>query len=333
MNRKNRRGTLEFGMSFLDIICCGFGAILLLLLIIKIVEPQRLAEMSRNLEAQVIEREMAVLDANRELRDLNIRIQDIQLAIDARRQAIAKIRTSLNDELALLDLYQKQMQDIDGRIMDLRLAREALVQEINRLITESRQYEQHLVTGIPADSEFIIFIIDTSGSMFNHSWNMVQDQIQTILNIYPKVRGIQVLNDMGEYMFENYRGRWIPDTPNRRKAIRAYLKNWNAFSNSSPVEGIQRAIRDFRDPEKNISIYVFGDEFTGRSIERVIETISLINRPNASGTGKIRIHAVGFPVQYGWQNRVHVTGVRFATLMRELTHKNDGTFVGLAKFY
>ena len=35
MNKKNRRNTDIFSLAFLDIIACGFGAIVLLLLIVK----------------------------------------------------------------------------------------------------------------------------------------------------------------------------------------------------------------------------------------------------------------------------------------------------------
>ena len=52
------------------------------------------------------------------------------------------------------------------------------------------------------------------------------------------------MNDMGRYMFETYSGRWIPDTPSRRRAV-VDLKGWNSFSNSSPVEGIVAAVRGF----------------------------------------------------------------------------------------
>ena len=61
------------------------------------------------------------------------------------------------------------------------------------------------------------------------------------------------------------------------------LRNWNVFSNSSPVEGITQAIQTFQDPAKKISIYVFGDEFTGASIAKVIETVDRINRKDADG--------------------------------------------------
>jgi hypothetical protein len=39
-----RRPAPEISLSFLDVICCGFGAVILLLMITKTVEPQVLEE-------------------------------------------------------------------------------------------------------------------------------------------------------------------------------------------------------------------------------------------------------------------------------------------------
>jgi hypothetical protein len=39
-----------------------------------------------------------------------------------------------------------------------------------------------------------------------------------------------------------------------------------------------RTIRTFSAPDKKISIYVFGDEFTGKSIDEVVNTVDRLNR-------------------------------------------------------
>ncbi|MFU8764229.1 MAG: VWA domain-containing protein, partial [Haliea sp.] len=165
--------------------------------------------------------------------------------------------------------------------------------------------------------------------MFYYAWERVLRELESVLSIYPEVKGIQVMNDMGDYMFSRYRGQWIPDSPARRSAIIQNLRNWNVFSNSSPVEGITQAIRTFYDGQKRISIYVFGDDFTGGSISQVLSVVDRLNR-DSGDQRLIRIHAVGFPVLYAQatpaqQNTAH----RFAALMRELTYRNGGTFVGL----
>ena len=108
----------------------------------------------------------------------------------------------------------------------------------------ARPQEGHKRTEILSQGVDIILAIDTSGSMFRYAWPKVIEQFVETLTVYPKLKGIQIMNDMGAYMFSSYRGQWIPDTPGRRQAIIDRLRTWNAFSNSSPVEGIMSAAAD-----------------------------------------------------------------------------------------
>jgi hypothetical protein len=165
--------------------------------------------------------------------------------------------------------------------------------------------------------------------MQRNAWGLVQKKLQETLQVYPKVKGIQIMNDMGIYMFSQYAGRWIPDTPARRRAIISNLSTWRSFSNSSPVEGITAAINTFYSGDKRISLYVFGDEFSGNAIQPVIDKVNRINKRTKDGTRRVRIHAVGFPVMLEDRIGRGNTGERFATLMRILCQKNGGTFVGL----
>ena len=96
------------------------------------------------------------------------------------------------------------------------------------------------------------------GSDGNGGWenNFLPEQFDTLkqivetLLVYPSVKGVQILNDMGSYMFLDYQDRWIPDTPELRRKIIKNLTNWNEFSNSSPAEGITTAIEAFYEPNK-----------------------------------------------------------------------------------
>ena len=110
------------------------------------------------------------------------------------------------------------------------------------------------------------------------------------------------------------------------------MRRWQPFSNSSPVEGINAAIRTYYNKNKKISLYVLGDEFTGASITQVIDEVDRINRADDEGRRRVRIHAIGFPVQFDPRNPDMTTGRRFSTLMRELCRRNDGTFVGLSAY-
>jgi hypothetical protein len=165
--------------------------------------------------------------------------------------------------------------------------------------------------------------------MQSAAWGQAVQKVSETLAIYPNVKGIQVMNDMGDYMFPAFAHQWIEDSPSRRSNIVNTLRNWAPFSNSSPVEGIEEAVSAFYDPNKRISVYVFGDDYTGNSIEEVVEAVDRINLADESGRRRVRIHAVGFPV---FLDRPNARTFRFAALMRELAYRNDGTFVGLTQY-
>ena len=332
MARKKRRGPEEFSLSFLDVICCGFGAVILLLMITKTVEPQIIEASTVNLEGKVAAMQDLVFEIRGETRVLNRDLNAKHEQLSEYEERIAILRGQLASMKSRHDNILVQTNSNDVVTEQLAIARQALSEEQKRLLGDQYKSKNNLIGGIPVDSEYIIFVIDTSGSMFSYSWQRMMDELEATLSIYPKVKGIQIMNDMGKYMFSRYRGKWIPDTPSRRKVMMDNLRNWNVFSNSSPVEGITQAIRTFYDPSKKISVYVFGDEFTGQSIAEVVDTVDRINRENSNGERLVRIHAVGFPVQFIRAPHLQTTGIRFATLMRELTYRNGGTFVGLNDF-
>jgi hypothetical protein len=153
----------------------------------------------------------------------------------------------------------------------------------------------------------------------------MMEKLEETLNIYPQLKGFQVMSDEGAYMFPGYRGKWITDTPEQRRLVMDRIRNWAPFSNSSPIEGIDEAIRTYRASDKKISLYVFGDEFTGSSIDAVVKGVDLLNR-EVNGERRVRIHAFGFPVR---PDAPQFTSIRFATLMRIICQRNGGTFLGL----
>lgn len=328
MSRRTRRGVEEFGMSFLDVICCGFGAVILLLMITKTVAPQRLEDSQRDLDATIAAREQALYEIRGQIREVTRQLEDASGQLDLRLTQLAALERELSRILGAFATTSEVREESLTATQQLAAARQTLTDEMQRLLGADFRRDTGLVGGIEVDSEYIIFVIDTSGSMFNVAWPVVLRKVDETLAIYPRVKGIQVMSDEGEFMFSQFRDQWIPDTPARRKAISERLRSWNAFSNSSPVEGIEAAIRIFHDPNKQVSIYVFGDDFTGDTIASVIAEVDRLNAADASGRRRMRIHAVGFPV---YLDRPSERVYRFAALMRELAYRNNGTFVGLSE--
>lgn len=330
---RNRREIEGISLSFLDVISCGFGAIILLLVLTKVFEPVVIEDTISNLEGYLAALQEELFDLRGEAKDINrkmIRKEDQQS-----EEIVRLLR--LNAELSALKSKHEKTLDktkvstlVEGKLAE---AKQSLTDEMAKLLADYRRTaDEDKIGGIPVDSEYIIFIIDTSGSMYNYAWPLVLQKVAETLAVYPRLKGIQVMNDMGNYMFTQYAGAWIPDTDARRRAIIDRLRSWNVFSNSSPVEGITKAISTYYKPGRKISLYVFGDEFTGRSIQRVVDVIDRINRTDSKGNRLVRIHGVGFPVQFANPPRYQETGIKFSILMRTLCEKNGGTFVGLNDF-
>jgi hypothetical protein len=332
VSRRRKSGGFEvMSLSFLDVVCCGFGAIILLLVLTKIGEPRALEAIRTELEGLVARLQLELYEIRGETnvleRDLKTKVEQLS----DERKLIARLRgdlSAIQGEFAATKELSEVNDIVEGRLL---AAQQELTEEMKRLQGRSfrRPKEDATVGGVPVDSEYIIFIIDTSGSMHNYAWPLVQKKMEEVLDVYPKVKGLQVMNDMGQYMFSNYAGKWIPDTPARRRIILERLRGWAPFSNSSPVEGIEAAIRTYSSRDRKVSLYVFGDEFTGDSMDTVVKTVDRINKKDSDGNRLVRIHAIGFPVMFSRTGFEENTGVRFATLMRILCRENGGAFVGL----
>ena len=331
---KRSRETESFTVSFLDVASCGFGAMIILLMLAKPSLPAPIENAESDPTAVVAELQEQLFEIRGETRVVNNDLNARQEQLSSIKERVARLRRDLSDVQGEFQSSQQLSQESTDEIGKLSLAQQSLTEEMQRLAASSRAPENNAIGGVPVDSEYIIFVIDTSGSMFNNpSLGKMLGVIEDTLDVYPDVKGIQIMNDMGDYMFDSFRGQWIPDTPSRRRQILSTLRNWNPFSNSSPVEGVTRAINTFYAPDKKISIYVLGDDFQpGGSIRDVLRTIDRINVEDADGNRLVRIHGIGFPTIFAGPARFRQSVYRYSTLMREMTQRNGGTFVGLNDF-
>ena len=327
-----RRADESISIAFLDVITCGIGAIILLLMISKPpppVAPQPVDD-PQVAEIATLQRQLFMLQDERAARAAELAASTPQLA------ALHSETKRLHDLLLATQLRARSADQAVARdaaeLGKLKIAQQSLSEEMRRLRAARKQAKAALVGGIPIDSEYLVFVIDTSGSMANHAWDRLRQQITETLMVYPRLKGLQVLNDNGTYMFPEHAGQWLTDSPAQRAAIIEQLKTWSVFSPSNPKQGIYTAISDFYRADRKISLYVFGDEFADNNISAVVNYVASINPRDAQGRPRVRIHAVGFPTRFGSGPLFQETGVKFAALMRELTRRNGGTFVGLNSY-
>jgi hypothetical protein len=321
MTRKHRE-TETFSLSFLDAITCAFGAVILLLVLTKIYEPQTIERSKENLagliaalQAQLFELRGETVVMNRDLVAVEEQLSESKEKVARLGGDVSKIRGQFSATSESARIEDEERGDLEG-------ARQKLLADMPEDFAPERS--ESIIGGIPVDSQYIIFVIDRSGSM-QAIWPTVLRKVNEVLNAYPDIKGIQVFSDNGDYLFSSFAGKWIADSMNTRKLIRQKLGNWQGFSPSNPARGIQKAISTFYDPEKRISIYVFGDDVSQGGIEGIVSFVERVNKADEFGNRLVRIHALAFIS--GLAGRPE----QFSNLMRVLADRNGGTFVALTQ--
>jgi len=325
-----RRTTQVFSLAFLDCICCGFGAIILIFVLSLAQQDRTQQETIESLRRILAAQLAALMKLNASKEDLektNARVAT--LAVDARLR---------NDSMhALLDELQAQLQHE-------KKGQEALLVDLDELKKEiaARQKKPDIVLpnvkpapiGVPAGSNYICFVVDTSGSMRDPNtgqlWSIAFRKFEDVLDSYPTVEGVQILDGDGRFILGK-EGQWLPDSPEVRDAIKRELRRYDIFSQSNPTNGILRALRVLPDPRNEkmkMGVYLFGDEFTGTA-DPVIRQIDQLNPADANGDRKVVINAVLFPTTIRYEFSMGNTGLKLANLMREVCYQNGGAMIAL----
>ena len=323
-----RREFEVFTLSFLDCICCGFGAIILLLVLTDVGKPIVIEKSEKNLNGQIDALQRQLFELRGETDVLNRELQGRMAVLNTEQARLASLSGDLSKIRGEFKASQADASVANTFETALVESYQTLTAEMQRLLkNQPRRIDMvQAVGGIPVDSEWIIFCIDTSGSMQADNWENAQNVMKEILDIYPRVKGIQVLDDEGKPMFPSTKGQWLQDTPVQRAKILSTMVNWKPYSNSSPVEGIGAAVQNWWAADKKISIYVIGDDFTGSSVEAALSAVRKYNPVDRMGRHRVRIHAIGMPA--GASSPPFINQ-RFSVLMRAMCDDNEGTFVGL----
>ena len=312
-------------LSFLDVIACAFGAIVLLVLILPVGDqgvPATVSNMARTL-GQLLFNVEAVEE---QISTIQHQIDENQGIVDRLSTEVASQNQNVQLLLSTVQSTINETREIEGRTEIVTQAT-TVINEATGEIEEEKAVATDLA-GIPVDADHVAFVIDNSGSMKMIS-SRVSAVIADILDIYPELKGIQILNDQGHYMERS--GRWIPDTKATRLRLRNRFSSFNAFSSSNPAPGIRTAISDLYKDGIDMAVFVLGDDYASSNIASFTDDIDRLLELRKSHGGTIRIHAVGFPNlnELGLGQFTVMSPLNYVVVMQELTRRYDGVFVGL----
>jgi hypothetical protein len=326
---RKRRETEVFNLSFMDCICCGFGAIILLFILTIGPIKKALDNYKNGVSANQtsLEKSLSIAEI------LNKNKQDELNEILQQIDQISSQNPILNERKSQLQALEKQIA-ITQQISEQQASELTALKEEAQLIASARSApESTSPVGVSTDANHIVFIIDTSGSMREIRGGMspvVLNQIEVILNAYPEVQGIQILDTNGSYIVTGSEKKWMKDTKNNRMKILRSLYEYPIASVSDPTPGLISFFKDFqpqKSTDKKIGVYIFGDEFP----QTTAGTLSKINQLNprdpATQKRPVTISGVGFPFRLQEPPRANQTGYKFASLMRQLTYEHGGAFM------
>jgi hypothetical protein len=330
-----RRAPQTFSLSFLDCICCGFGAIILIFVLTVGSREKEKIENLINLR-RVLASQLALLA------QLNSSQDDLERSQRRIAVLVTEARKTNSDVQAMIDDLERQLQNE-------KAGQKALIVDLDELKKEiaarQKKQEEPLLphvqptpVGLPTDNNYIAIIVDTSGSMRdpNHGglWPIVIRKIEEVLDAYPALMGLQLLDGDGRYILGR-RGTgtdaWLPDSPELREQIKRTMRRYNQDSVSNPVPGILSAMRflyDRENPDMKMAVFVFGDEFI-EVADPVIRRLEDLNPPDEEGNRPIVINAIGFPTTIRYTFSMGNTGIKYANLMRTVCYLHGGAFIAL----
>ncbi len=93
---RRRRSVEVFSLSFLDCICCGFGAIILLLVLTEVGRPVVLEKSRRNLDGQVRALTDKLYAIQGETTELTRELEGSRATLEQERQKLARLAGDLS---------------------------------------------------------------------------------------------------------------------------------------------------------------------------------------------------------------------------------------------
>lgn len=326
-----RRPVVLFSLSFLDCICCGFGAIILLFVLTIGSQTENIRDTREKL-LKVIQQQLAQLAQFRSSKEELLRTMSS--------------RGSIVDETKKLETLKGLIADLERQVQNQKAGKESLIVDLEQIKAELAVMQKKpevvlkdvkpLPVGLPVGSNYLAFVVDTSGSMRDPNsgqiWSIVIRKIEEVLDVYPTVEGIQVLDADGRFIFGERSGaQWLTDSPEVREGIKRTMRRYDIYSESNPVPGIFRSLRTLYDPKNEkmkMGIYIFGDEFNGTA-DAVIRRLDELNPADENGNRKVVINAVAFPTTIRFDFSMGNTGLKMANLMREVCFQHGGAFIAL----
>jgi hypothetical protein len=168
-----------FSLSFLDVMSCGFGAVVLIFLIINHASERDTVVINDDLLAEIRMLDYQVQNGERDLVELIEQLEDTRRKVDREQQRLISTQTSLErqrKDLAQVEsLSRAQVESLEALKSDIE-SREQEVEQLQaledaqdgtRIVRIEGEGNRQYLTGLRVGGEHIVIALDASASMLD----------------------------------------------------------------------------------------------------------------------------------------------------------------------
>lgn len=179
ITRRRRRSTEVFGLSFLDCISCGFGAAVLLFMLVDHARIDRDKTANAELIAKVDAQDSELLDAQQDLlaqraalsRDLTAtqtaerEAERLRALIESLRSALPQGEDAASSREARIQKMQDELLALETRVQAMRAASQDASANATRTVVGEGQ--RQYLTGLKVGGRRVLVLVDASASMLD----------------------------------------------------------------------------------------------------------------------------------------------------------------------
>lgn len=291
MSRKRSRAMDPISMSFLDVISCGFGAVILLFMMLKhststlppAISPDLVAEIDL-LDEEILQGKDGLVRVRNTLSDVDLQMvqaqglaRSIQEQIDDFLEELAQMENSTLAEEDAVEALKADIASLEEELQRLRDAEEQVMgNNIREFVGDgNRQY----LTGLILGGSRILILVDISGSMLDNTivniirrrnmpiadrlaspkWTQVRqtvDWLTTQLPV-PSQYQIYVFNNQARALLPGTEGTWLEVADDQQLTSAVNLLNETVPSEGTNLENLFTTVK-LMDPQPD-NIFLITD--------------------------------------------------------------------------
>ena len=258
MARKKREFT-TFNLSFLDIMSCGFGAVILVFLIIDHSMEVQSKELNRDLLSEVNLLEEDIADGEEGLVKLRNVLSEVDMQMVEARGRASRITEQIDEYEALIESLRRDGYTDDDAIEQLKAEVQSLEEEVKKLRQAAEENagrnarsfigegNRQYLTGLNLGGRNIVILLDVSSSM-------LADRLVNIIrlrNMGPDVqrkadkwtRALNTVDWLTAQLPVNSEYQVITFNTRARAALSDTDSQWLKVTNQAQLQDISAALR------------------------------------------------------------------------------------------